>query len=192
MKTVVIIQARRGGSRFPGKVNTDLGGRTILERVVEAAQKIEMVDDVVVAWPESVPEVSEGDVLGRYAAVAARTHAEAVVRITADCPFLDPETSSLVVRRYMNGDLDYVSNVWPRRTWPDGLDTEIFSRYWLDRANAEALTAYDREHVTPWIRRNATRVANVELPVDWSWVRLTVDTPEDLEWLRQCLKAPKS
>jgi spore coat polysaccharide biosynthesis protein SpsF len=190
MKVVAIVQARMTSTRFPGKIKADLGGMTVLDRVVDLARAIDKVDEVVVAMPDGI--LDENDVLGRVARMARKVGADVIVRLTADCPFLDPQASSLVVKRYLNGDLDYASNVWPKRTWPDGLDTEVFSRYWLDRADEEAVSAEDREHVTPWIRRHATRVANIELPVDWSWVRLTLDTREDLRWLRECLKAPRS
>lgn len=195
MNTVVIIQARMGSTRLPGKVAMMLGGLTVLERVVAAAIQIEGVDDVTVAWPESAPEVREDDVLGRYAVVARAMEADVIVRLTADCPFFDPQVGSLILREYRgaaDAPAKYVSNVWPRRTWPDGMDIEVFSRAALEQAHRQETDPRAREHVGPAVRACATLIRNVELPVDWSHIRLTLDTPEDLTWLTQCLNAPRS
>ena len=199
MNIVAIIQARVGSTRFPNKIHADLCGQTVLERVVRAAARIKDVDRVTVAYPYLWPQVSEEDVLGRYYWAAREYDAEAIVRITGDCPLLDPQVSSLVVQRFIQSlpyqtSLSYVSNIYPRRTWPDGLDTEVFTRALLERAHREATDPADREHVTPWMQRHTPlyEQASVELRVDWSHVRLTVDTQEDLEWLRQVIQSPKS
>lgn len=194
MNVVAIIQARLGSTRLPGKVLETLGGQSLVARVVAAAGQIAGVNRVIVAWPGDAPHRAESDVLGRYADVARRENADVIVRLTGDCPLFDSQVGTLVVQRYLSGGhRDYVSNVYPRRTWPDGLDCEVFSYRLLKLADLGATDAADREHVTPWMqRRLGPDVVNLELPVDWSHVRLTCDTREDLEWLRVAIQAPRS
>jgi len=187
-----LVQARYGSTRFPGKIAMRLGDRTVLQHVLKRARQIPHVLAVRPIFPHDAPDRDEADVLGRYADVARTVGAEAVMRITGDCPLLDPQASALVVERFLAEAVDYCSNVWPKRTWPDGLDTEVFSTDLLLRADREATDPDDRQHVTGWMRRHAVRIASIELPVDWSWVRLTCDTPEDLRWLRTAITAPRS
>ena len=189
MNVVAIIQARLTSTRFPGKVLADLGGTPVAERVLQAAKRIEGVSEAVLAWP--VAGIDENDVLARYMHYARLHEADVIVRLTGDCPLLDPNVSALVLKRFMQGGVAYATNVYPKRTWPDGLDTEVFHVRALSSADECAKNPYDREHVTPWIYRHRLG-ANVELPVDWSWVRLTVDTPQDLDWLRVAINAPRS
>jgi spore coat polysaccharide biosynthesis protein SpsF (cytidylyltransferase family) len=188
-------------SRLPGKVLADLNGRPIIDHVLRRAARIDGVQEVVLAVPDSPGDdvlaragkdagvaVFRGDatdVLNRYHGAAAGRGADAVVRITADCPLIDPAVSALVVRRFSAGDVDYVSNVHPP-TYPDGYDTEVFSTTALDIAWREAIDPYEREHVTPFIRRRPDRfrLANVADQADRSSWRLTVDTEADLAALR--------
>jgi spore coat polysaccharide biosynthesis protein SpsF len=172
----------------------------MVERVIERARRVAGVDEVVLATtvlPEDDPlaehvaralgaGVVRGpveDVLARYVAAAAGARAEAVVRITADCPLLSPEVSGRVVARFLEaaGALDHASNV-VRRTWPRGLDTEVLSREALERAHREAVEPPDREHVTRYVYRHPERfrTGSVEGERDLSAHRWTVDTPEDL------------
>src|SRR5437867_259604 len=195
MRTIAIIQARLTSTRFPGKVLADLDGTPIAERVLQAAEQIKGVHHAVLAWP--VAGIDENDVLARYVHYATLYEADVIVRLTADCPLFDPQVGTLVLQAFKNiGSIGYASNVYPKRTWPDGMDCEVFSLDYLVGADADpATTAHDREHVTPPIQRAAAedcRYISVELPVDWSAVRLTVDTPEDLEWLRVAIKSPRS
>ena len=190
MRLACIIQARLGSTRFPGKVLAKLGGKPVLDWVVEAAARIPRVNEVRVAWPG--PHEHEDDVLSRYWRVAGELGwPDAIMRVTGDCPLLDPHVSSLVVEKFLGGGAMYVSNIWPVRTWPDGLDTEVFTLEALRRAHEGARDLHDREHVTPWMQRNLVCL-NVPHMVDWSRVRLTLDTPEDLRWLEQVLASPRS
>lgn len=192
-RTVCLIQARDGSTRFPMKIWQELNGEAVITRVSTQAQKIKGLTDCRVIYPTHFPGLDEEDVLGRYATAAEIYGADIIIRITGDCPLFDPRIGDLLLERMGQGVIyDYVSNVWPIRTWPDGLDCEVFTRDILDRANKEATDPYDREHVTPWIRRNCRTYYNLTLPIDWSHVRLTVDYPEDLDWLRIALKAPQS
>jgi len=201
---VVVVQARLGSTRLPGKVMRDLLGMPVLGHVLTRARAIPLIDTVCCAMPEGrendpVAEVAahygarvtrgpENDVLARYRIAARECGATAVVRVTSDCPLLDPRVSGQVVADFTRGGADYVSNVDPR-SWPRGLDTEVFSRAALEWAADAAEEAFDREHVTPWLRRAPDIMRrNVSQPDDrtasWRW---TLDYPEDLEFMRRLL-----
>lgn len=201
---VVIIQARVGSSRLPGKVMMDLNGAPVLAHVLARARAIPGVDQVCCAIPKSaendtlaalagalgavVARGSETDVLGRYLEAARLCEARTIMRITSDCPVLDPAISGRVLAAFHAGAFDYASNLEPR-SWPKGLDTEVFSREALERAAAETADPYDREHVTPYLRRaegmkRASAVREGASAADWRW---TLDHPEDLAFLRALL-----
>jgi len=201
MKTVAIVQARMGSSRLPGKVLADLAGKPVLAWVVRAARAalgIDEVwvatstatsDDAVAAWCEanatSFYRGSEHDVLERYAGAARQSEAEVIVRITADCPLLDPTVIGQTVRLRAISDVDYASNVDPP-TWPDGIDCEVFTKDALLAAAVEARRPSDREHVTPFIRNNRARFSSETLisPLpSLTAERWTLDTQADLAFL---------
>lgn len=200
-RIVLIIQARMGSSRFPGKVMADLQGKPLLAHVVERAKQVSGVNHVVVAStaaPRDQPVIdlahlhgadafagSEDDVLDRYYQAAKLFRAQVVVRVSADCPLLDPAVSEVVLRSFLDLKVDYVSNIDPP-TYPDGLDTEVFSFAALERAWREARLRSEREHVTPYIRNHPElfRLKNVEHSKDFSALRWTVDEPRDLEFAR--------
>jgi spore coat polysaccharide biosynthesis protein SpsF len=201
MTTAVIIQARMGSSRLRGKVLEDLAGQSVLAHVVERARRIPGADIVCCAVPDeanSDPVAAEAarrgalvhrgpehDVLTRYAGAAEACKADIVMRVTSDCPLLDPAVSGAVLDRLKETGADYCSNLEPR-SWPKGLDTEVFPAHILERAAAAATEAFDREHVTPWIRRNTGLVhANVvHAKGDFSGYRWTLDYPQDLAFFR--------
>ena len=212
MRTVVIVQARTGSTRLPGKVLQDVGGRPMLDLVLERASAIPGVDAVAVATSTlpgddaveaaatafGVPVVrgSEADVLGRYALAAQRLEAEVVVRITADCPLLDPVVTGRMLALRAGRDLDYsavMSGAAPPapglRRFPHGLDGEAFTAAALAAAAAEATADYDREHVTPFLKAHPERFRQEFLyPTaqegDHGDERWTVDHPSDLELVR--------
>ncbi|GDY12606.1 spore coat protein [Planctomycetota bacterium] len=197
-RVVAIIQARMGSTRLPGKVLKPLAGAPMLHRVVERALRIPAVNEVVVATsvlPEESPIVawcaghgvrcvrgSADDVLSRYHLAAAESQADWVIRITSDCPLLSPAVSAFVLGAALAGGCDYASNCH-RRTFPRGLDTEVFTRAALDQAAAEAVEPSEREHVTPfiWRRPDRYRLRDVWQPDDRSHLRWTVDTPSDFD-----------
>jgi spore coat polysaccharide biosynthesis protein SpsF len=205
MKTVAIVQARMGSTRLPGKVLQDLAGEPMLARVVNRtcraktlqevviATTTNMVDDVIVKLCEdrgwSWFRGSEEDVLDRYYHAAKKYQADFIVRITSDCPLIDPEVIDHVVQEFLERqpEVDYASNTWPRRTLPRGLDTEVMRMDVLERAWREDRNPAWREHVTPYIYRNPDRfrIHNVVSPVDYSAMRWTVDTQEDLAFVRK-------
>ena len=192
-------------TRLPGKVIADLAGQPMVTRVVARARAAERVDDVWVACSDhqaDEPLVShcraagialfrgaEGDVLGRYLAAAAAASAEVVVRLTADCPLIDPQTISAVVDALGRGGdaVDYASNVL-ERTFPRGLDVEAFSIEALSRMDRLGRTASAREHVTlgPRVEHpQAFSSRQVQAAVNDSDLRWTVDTAADLEHVRR-------
>ncbi len=202
MKMVCIVQARMGSSRLPGKVAMDILGKTMLERVIDRALAIDHIDQVVVATSSKPADQrvaslaqklgvpcfrgSESDVLDRYYQTAEAYRANAVVRITADCPLLDPQISSLVVRRFLEIRPDYCANTL-ERTFPRGLDTEVVSIQALETSHREATESPDREHVTRFIWRQPQKftLLSVRGSDDNSNHRWTVDTPEDLEFVKK-------
>lgn len=199
--TVAIIQARMGSSRLPGKVLLDIVGVPMLGHVVTRARRASTLDHVLVATSRAAPDNpivefcsargidcfrgSEEDVLDRYHSAAASAGADVVVRLTADCPLLDADVIDEVVGVFREGGADYVANIL-RCTYPDGLDTEVFSRAALERAWGEARLRSEREHVTLYLRKHPDRFRqrNVTADHDWSALRWTVDEPRDLEFVR--------
>jgi spore coat polysaccharide biosynthesis protein SpsF (cytidylyltransferase family) len=202
MKVVAIVQARMGSSRLPGKVLRLLDGITVLELIHERLSKCRTLHEIVVATSLSeqddavakemerlniaVYRGDEHDVLDRYYRVAAITKADAVVRITGDCPLIDTGVVDIVVDKFVKLSplLHYVSNIHPP-TFPDGLDVEVFSYEALERAWKEANTRFDREHVTPFIHGhpNWFPQANVEASQDYSQLRWTLDEEKDYTFL---------
>ena len=200
MRVVAIIQARLGSTRLPGKVLRPLAGEPMLARVVERVRRAKRIHEVVVAttdraaddpiaefcqkrrWP--VFRGSETDVLDRYVQAARTFSADAVVRITSDCPLIDPGVLDLVVSKFVEEqpESEYLSNTFPRRTFPRGLDLEVIRRDVLERCHLEATGSWNREHVTALIYQNPDRyrISSVSAQADYSGYRWTVDTPEDL------------
>jgi len=201
MKIVAVIQARMGSSRLPGKVMMTLVDQPVIQWVYERASRIPGVDDVVVAttttraddplarWCEThgmpVYRGSEEDVLARYVACARESEADAVVRITADCPLLDPAASGDVVLAFLDTEsCQYASNTQPA-SFPDGLDTEVISREALETSGREARGALDREHVTKFVRQHPERFVTRSVVREPSLAeqRWTLDQLEDFTFL---------
>ena len=211
-KTVAIIQARMGSTRLPGKVLMDVNGVPAIQHVLTRTARAKHVDEVWLACSNldgddplaefaekigfPVFRGDEKDVLSRYVAAAAESNADTIVRITGDCPMIDPGVIDLVLDRFAAGDVDYVSNI-VERSYPDGLDVEAFSRDALDTAGREAQDDILREHVTPYIRgvlgdrypRGDFRIASVTNGADFGHLRWTLDEPEDLLFLRRLMGA---
>ncbi len=205
MNVVGVVQVRMGSSRLPGKVLLDLAGEPVLVRCVNRTRRARTLDDVVVAttvqpadeaivrlcaergWP--CFRGSEEDVLDRYYRAAMAYRVDVVVRITSDCPLIEPEIVDRVVQEFLERqpDVDYACNVLPRRTFPRGLDTEVIRFDALERAWREDDNPIWREHVTPYIQRNPSlfRIHGIVNEVDYSPMRWTVDTPEDLAFVRR-------
>ncbi len=199
-QVAVILQARTGSSRLPGKVLADLAGRPMLTFLVERLKSCASVDRCILATTDlaeddalaelgkslglTVVRGSKNDVLSRFALAAEYTKANILVRITGDCPLLDPNLLEEMINEFYDQKFDYFSNcISP--TYPDGLDIEIFTRQSLLLAQAECIDAAQREHVTPWIRESGRfRLAQKRHNEDHSALRWTVDEPEDLQVIR--------
>lgn len=198
---VAIIQARMASTRLPGKILADLAGKPLLYHVVSRTKQAGTLNRVVVATTDKPSDNetgkccdkigvdcfrgSEDDVLDRFYQAGRFFKADVIVRVTADCPLLDPGVIDHVVDVFKKGKYDYVANVI-EPTYPDGLDTEVFSFAALERARNKAALKSEREHVTPFIRKssNSFRLANVKNAVDLSAMRWTVDEPADLDFVR--------
>ena len=201
MTTAAIVQARMTSTRLPGKVLMELGGRTCLDHVLTRCRAIRGVDVVCCAVPdapESDPVAmaaeklgvlvfrgSETDVLDRYWQAASGIGADTVMRITSDCPLVDPAVAAEVLALLDKEGADYACNNMPP-SWPHGLDVEAMRFSWLDRAAKEATKKSEREHVTPYIRNHPdAKKANLPGPggpiVDHRW---TLDTEADLRFFR--------
>lgn len=204
-KTAVIVQARLGSHRLPGKVLEDLAGATALARCLRRCQRIRAAQTVVCAVPESPenrPVAQEAehngatvvygpgdDVLARYAKAARAVQADRVIRITSDCPLIDPEICDQMVQFYEQSSADYGCNNMPP-TWPHGLDCEIFSSALLYLADEHARAPHEREHVTPWLRTHPRlRKANLQaLNEDLAAHRWTLDYAEDLTFFEKVFR----
>ena len=205
-RTVAILQARMGSSRLPGKVMMEINGRPMLDWVITRARRAKLVDEVAVATTMDASDdpieafckahgvpVYRGDVfdvLDRYYQAARTFQADTIVRLTADCPLLDPYVVDQTVRRFFAESADFAANRLPppfKRTFPIGLDTEVCSFAALERAWKEADQKYQREHVMPYLydEEGRFKVVVVNNPEDFGDQRWTVDTPEDLEFVRQ-------
>lgn len=203
MKIAAVVQARMGSTRLPGKVLADLAGHPVLWWVVDRLRVASTLDEVIIATTtearddeiaqfcheESVACLrgDEEDVLNRYHAAANRFGLDAVVRITADCPLLDPHLVDDVVGPWIAQPetYDFIANTLVRK-YPRGLDAALIDAEALDRAHREADRDEERIHVTPYLRatQNEFRTLSVEGPVDLSHLRWTLDEPRDLDFLR--------
>jgi spore coat polysaccharide biosynthesis protein SpsF len=196
-RTVAVIQARMTSTRLPGKVLRSLFGAPLLVRVVERVRRIEAVDEIVIAVPDGEahePIVAlakqhgfrtargpEDDVLHRTRSAAEDARAQIVMRITSDCPFIDPGVSTAVLAAFRAAKVSYAATAMSSG-FPIGLDTELMTIDALRAADQEARDPYEREHATPFIWRQPRRFSAIYLdhrPDLRSW-RLAVDAPEDL------------
>lgn len=207
MNIVAIVQARMGSTRLPGKVLSDIEGQSMLSHVVNRARQANKLDKIVIATTEKpdddlvmiecerigIPSFrgAEDDVLDRYYRAARSFRAEYIVRITSDCPLIDPEIIDVVIEEFLAHEgLDYASNSLPPRTFPRGLDVEVMTIDALERAWQEDKNPAWREHVTPYIYRHPEKfnLKTVTSEVDYSYMRWTVDTEEDLTFVRKIYK----
>jgi spore coat polysaccharide biosynthesis protein SpsF len=204
LRTVVIIQARMGSTRLPGKIMMKVKGKTLLEYQLERVKRSKCIDEVIIATTvkEADDEIvehckklsvscfrgSEDDVLSRYYGAAKQYNAEVIVRLTSDCPIIDPFVIDQVISNYQQHDYDYVSNTIIR-SYPRGMDVEVFSFRSLEESYIRARDSAEREHVTPYIYRNPSlyKLGSVAYKNDESEHRWTVDTAEDLALIRNII-----
>jgi spore coat polysaccharide biosynthesis protein SpsF len=205
MKVVGIIQARMGSRRLPGKMLMDVGGHPLMDHAIARLRSARTVDAVVIATTDSplddpiaersehlgipVFRGSEADVLDRYTQAARLYEADAIIRVTGDCPLLDPKEVDRAVRTFTDDvSLEYVALGY---SYPEGFGVEVVSRNALESAWREASDPSDREHVTPFVQRHKDRFKAgwVEWPEDLSRFRVTVDEERDLRVVSEVLDA---
>jgi glutamate-1-semialdehyde 2,1-aminomutase len=197
LNTVAILQARMGSIRFPNKVMQTICGTPMIGLLLARLKNSKLIDQIVLATSEDpcddslaryvldlgyvVFRGSLNDVLDRFYHAAKEAEADNIVRITGDCPLIDPVLVDEVIAKFLESNVDYASNTLPP-TFPDGLDCEVCTFKSLDVAWNEARTSYDREHVTPFLYRSGKfSNANLACDTDYSRERWTVDEPEDYE-----------
>ena len=208
MKIVIIVQARMTSTRLPGKVLKKVLDKPLLEYQIERLRRVKLADEIVIATTtnetdEPIVELcnslstpyfrgSEEDVLSRYYETAKAHQADVIVRVTSDCPLIDPQVIDRVIQFYIDHQTkyDYVSNCL-ERTYPRGMDTEVFSFKALQEAWLEATALPDKEHVTPFIYRQPQRyrLTSIKYSENRSHHRWTVDTPEDFELIKRMIEA---
>ncbi len=201
MKVVAIVQARMGSTRLPNKVMKPIGGVPMIELLLTRLAKAKQIDQIVLATStderntplvEQVQKLgytcvrgSESDVLDRYLVAARQAQADVVVRITGDCPLIDPALVDQVIAQFKVQGVDYLSNIAPA-TYPDGLDTEVFTLQALQRAGRESQDPFDHEHVTPYLRKPGLyKTGAMQHSEDLSTLRWTVDEPADFDVVSQ-------
>ena len=208
-RVIAIIQARMSSTRLPGKVLLDLGGRTVLDRMLERVKLAKTVTETVVATTtdpsdDAIVSLCENlgtpvfrgslpDVLDRYYQCAMKYQADYVVRLTGDCPLIDPQLIDQVVDCLLYPPVDFSCNRLPPplgRTFPIGLDVEACTFQALETSWKNATEKHDREHVMPYLYEVPGRfqVNQLQNDVDYGSLRWTLDTPEDLALLREVIK----
>jgi len=197
LKTVAIIQARMGSTRFPDKVMRTICNTPMIGLLLARLKNSKLIDQIVLATsdnPRNDPLIkyvqkldfpifrgSEDDVLDRYYHAAKEARANSVVRITGDCPLIDSALVDEVIAKFLDSDVDYVCNRLPP-TFPNGLDCEICTFQSLEKAWNQAKSPHEREHVTPYLNKSGKfSIENLACDTDWSEERWTVDEPADFE-----------
>lgn len=205
MKIVAIIQARMGSTRLPGKVMKKVLGKSLIKYQIERVHRSEYIDEIVIATTtkekdlpiiqfcnqHSIPYYrgSEENVLSRYYEAAKLFNADIIVRLTSDCPIIDPQIMDQVIQYYLENNYDYVSNTLVR-TYPRGMDTEVFSFDVLEKVYLEAKESNHKEHVTSYIYQHPEifHLGCVTNDVDYSHHRWTVDTEEDYQLIKKIIE----
>jgi len=206
---VAVVQVRLGSTRLPGKALALIDGEPMLWHVIQRLKSSQWINEIVVATTLQAEDDaiekfcrkqnlkcfrgSVDDVLDRFYQAAKQSGADVITRVTADCPMLDSQVIDKVISAFHDSDCDYASNV-DRYTYPDGLDTEVFSFKALERAWKEAKKPSDREHVTPYLRNTGLfRKASIENETDLSvhQYHWSVDKPQDLEFARKVITSFK-
>ena len=202
---IAIVQARLNSTRFPNKVLADINGKPMIVHVLERAKQIKGVDLVVAAIPRTDAMLEkvirsagvfpvlgdEADVLSRFVEAIKGREADTIMRLTADCPALDPVVASKTLSLFLANrpKSDYADNDTLSSGYPDGWDVEVFSSDALEQAHAQAKPS-EREHVTTWMKKHLSCMT-LKAETPWTGAKLSVDTPEELtvvsEYLRDTL-----
>ena len=197
---LAILQARTSSTRLPGKVLKEIQGRPMILHQIDRIMKIKSLDKLILATSNDPSDDALADlcaqnnitcfrgdlndVLKRFYDAAAPLKPDTVIRLTGDCPLLDPDVCEKVIGFFHAGAYDYATNA-VQPTYPDGLDIEIFKFACLEAAYREASLSSEREHVTPWVRKQPHyKIGHFQGPQDWSHLRWTVDEPDDFALVR--------
>jgi len=198
LKVIAIVQARMGSTRLPGKVLKKIKDKFVLDYVIDRLRMCKNLDDIILATTTNKKDDkleqyaidkeikyyrgSEEDVLSRYYSAARKLNVDVIVRITSDCPLIDPEIVDEVIKKHIETKADYTSNII-KRTFPRGLDVEVFNYNVLKNAFDNAKEKYQREHVTPYIYEHPERfkilLLDPPLYLQRNDIRLTIDVMED-------------
>lgn len=203
-KIIVIIQARMGSTRFPGKMLSCLSGHTVLRHVIDRVKQSKEIDGIIVATSEleiddkiemecikyNIPVFrgSEEDVLDRYYFAAKANSADIIIRITGDCPLIDPKLIDNTVKEFCINDYEFLTTDGVKEeenTFPRGLDVEIFGYKLLEKAYVNAKKDYQREHVTPYMYEECKDICYFKNDKDEHMYRWTLDTFEDFEMIKE-------
>ncbi len=204
-KIVAIIQARTDSTRLPNKVMADIFGKPLIIHLLERVKESTTINEIILATTTrsvDTPLVNVvrdygfpvfrgncNDVLDRYYKAATKYNADGIVRITGDCPLIDPAVVDKVTHVFLKHQYDYVTNTL-EPTYPDGLDVEVFSYNALQKTWGEAILVSEREHVTSYLRNHPEKFSlkDVKHTIDLSYMRWTVDQQEDLTFVREVFK----
>jgi len=206
LKVIAIVQARMGSTRLPGKVLKKIKDKFVLDYVIYRLRMCKNLDDIILATTTNKKDDkleqyaidkeikyyrgSEEDVLSRYYSAARKLNVDVIVRITSDCPLIDPEIVDEVIKKHIETKADYTSNII-KRTFPRGLDVEVFNYNVLKNAFDNAKEKYQREHVTPYIREKSDKfkLQNIEAKgkLRRPDIRITLDTEEDLKLISKII-----
>jgi spore coat polysaccharide biosynthesis protein SpsF (cytidylyltransferase family) len=209
LKIGIIIQARMTSKRFPGKSMALLDGKPVIRHVIERALKVNNVHKVILAVPdtlESEPMLqlahqlgienfcgSEDNVLDRYYRASIYHNIDVIMRITGDCPLISPKVCDDVLKLALWRRTDYCSNIHPKRTYPKGLDCEIFTLDTLECAHMFSKSDYEKEHVTPWMQNTKDlRTACVSQKIDKSADDWCIDNPGDIAKIEAIIRQVKN
>lgn len=203
-KVTAIVQVRLNSMRLPEKALKNIRGKTLIKLLIDRLSLSKEIDDVLIATSTNsknkklvkylkdnnikVFQGSENNVLKRYYDASKKNNSNIIIRITGDCPLIDPQLIDKFLRIFKKKKVDYLNNIYPP-TFPDGLDIEIFSFQALKKTYKLAKTQYDKEHVTPFMQNSKTlKKLNIKSKIDYSKIRLTVDEKEDIEVLKLVIK----
>ena len=201
----ILIQARITSKRFPNKILEKIGNKIVLDLIYKRLSNIKQKKKIFFIIPNNKKNQelkrflvkrnykfftgSENNVLKRYFLAAKTLKAVHIMRVTSDCPLIEPNLLNLMIKKYLKSNYDLVSNFFPKKSYPDGFDAEIFNYKALAYAFKNAKTKYEKEHVTPFIQKNGKfRIFNVINKIDYSKLRVTLDYKRDLKKLNEIYK----
>ncbi|MFH1709893.1 MAG: glycosyltransferase family protein [bacterium] len=200
MNTVAIVQARMGSTRLSGKVMKEVCDKPLLWHLLYRLKHSKLINKIVIAtttsskddviekkaaeWDYAVFRGSENDLLDRYYQAALKFKADPIVRITADCPLIDPKIVDMIIKEYLSGIFDLVGT---DVTYPDGLDVSIYSFHAIEKAWKEAKLPSEREHVGPYITKHPEifKIKSMSFMQDFSFMRWTVDEEKDYLFVKE-------